>query len=198
MSRVSTLVVAFIVASSSALLASSLDDMTRAIEALGRYEVGFSMRYNEHPIAEIGRYRVDGDSFSIEYPDLQIFCDGELRYTVNHLTREVIVERATIEDDVQIIVNNPSKTFKALERVYRFREEASEGGGVKLLLTPKLIAKSKIESSEIELDPKTKLPISVKYLAKDEVICIEISHFESLPEPLAFSYPDDYYLIDLR
>lgn len=181
-------------------VASQLSDMSLAIEALGRYEVRFSIYVDGIDATGEGRYLVDGGRYYLEIAGQQIYGDSQQRCSVDHNNREVILERLEVDDQSPMIIVNPAEAFTSLERYFDAEEMGSEDDRVAFKLTPKSGANI-LESTLLEVDRATKLPRVVTYFANDEVVEVmlhNISSFDGSPSATTPTYPDDYDIIDIR
>ncbi len=186
--------------------ASSLADMSKAIDELGRYEVFFILSINGGEEAVDGYYIVDGERFFLSIADQQIYGDGAQRCSINHHQREVVLERIPDNGSQPLVIVNPVSAFTELAEEFDVEEFVQTDGDVAedlssdvttLHLTPKK-ADAIVASSRIEIDNTTNLPRSISYVAESDEVSLVIIKIEKTDEQFEVIYPEGYEVIDIR
>ncbi len=175
-----------------------LHELTTAIESLGSYEATFSVVVNGEHGGYSGCYGVDSRSerYVLWLPGILIFGDSEVRYTVDSLQREVVVE--PISDMAPMVISNPARAFTMLDRSFTAQMKYSGAEYYTLKLTPKVRDRI-LDSSELQISRKDHLPIEVLYRSEGDEIVIHIDDIRSVEQILIpDSYPDNYEVIDFR
>ena len=127
-----------------------------------------------------GEYVVDKDNFYVSNGHQELFVADGVKYVVNHLSREVIIEAATaLGSD---ILSNPSRGFSALAEGYNAESAEVNGRKALLLTSPKGNASS--ETIIVVADESGLRPAAIIYAMGGDRIEINIrtiSAAESLP-----------------
>lgn len=178
-----------------------LDRLQRAVEALGAYEVQFDISaMNDY--ATTGFYRVDGERYWMEMPDMRVYCDGKARYEINDRTEEVVID--AVQTQSRNLLDNPVRAFDFVGEQYaveQLAETAEHPGQVTLRLTPRSAAGAAGATIDLTIDKRTALPVMVIYAAEDVQIRVRISSFAKSSTAFpAFRKADfpDYEWIDFR
>lgn len=173
------------------LLASPLKEISEAVKALGRYEVGFTVD------GEMGEYWVDGERYHLSFGGQEIYGDGDVRYSINHRYREIVVERDAQDVALPVVVANPTTAFTSLDRLFRVVESVEGDGRAVLSLEPKA-RRLALSGAVVEMDMETKLPTLVTYFADGESVTIKINRFVATKKYLSPHLPEGYEMIDIR
>ncbi len=193
------LILSFLLLLVGVVSAASLGEMRGAIEAMGSYEVSFSVSLDEMTIG--GGYRVDGERYHLVLEGEEIWGDAHERVSVNHTMQEVVVEH--LDDDSSlspIVVVDPVRAFTSLEEIFDVEliEDQSGVDITALRLTPK-VAGGQMESSILNISNSTNLPTSIVYEVGGDRLIVEIEHFVTSQTPLVTpQYPSSYEIFDLR
>lgn len=176
-----------------------LDDMSSAIDAFGRYEVGFVIENGGEVVAE-GEYIVDGERYKLTLANQEIYGDGELRYTIDNHLKEVVME--AMDQQIPMIVANPARAFKGLKKSFDSKVvECDNLENICVELTPRKEGEI-IDSALIEINSTSKLPTSAQYSSGNEVLTIIIrSIITTQSQLLALDelvIPSGYEVIDIR
>ncbi len=177
-------------------VASPLSQLTAAIEALGRYEAIFDVTLSGNAVR--GEYRVDGDRYHLIVDKLEFYGESDLRYTIDHTNREVVIEQLANDGNAQLLIVNPTKAFIDLDSIFSVRVLEQDAERVVLRLTPQSGAESLLESTEIEIDAESNLPRRVIYVAEGESVEVTIEQMKKTDREVNVTYPSDYDIIDLR
>ncbi len=179
-----------------------LRDLSAAIKSLGRYEARFTIESNGDLLDFVGRYAIDGERYMLDISGAVIYGDSRVRYTVDSLKREVIVERVT--DDTPMLTSNPARAFTSLDEIFSSTLKSSDGGYYTLSLRPK----GKItlfQRAELRISQDSSLPTMVSYRASGDQVVIRLSDFAPIAEDTliprvldAAIYPAGYEVIDFR
>ncbi len=176
-----------------------LRELSQSIEQLGRYEVNFILRVSEQASVSSGNYLVDSQRYILSLSGFKIYGDNSLRYSVDQMNREVVIER--MESSMPMIVVNPASAFVELDRYFNASVQKSDAAVIQIRLEPKRRS-TLVEGATLLLDAQSKLPREVIYLADgDEVrVVIEsiVSTEQQIPMLEEIGYPDEYEVIDLR
>ncbi len=191
--------------------ATPLEGLNSAIEALGCYDVSFTLDINNETVDGEGRYRVDGDRYSFDFMGQTLFGDGAVRYTINHAAQEVVIEPFEVGSDAALLLMlDPTKAFVSLDSYFDVSEVEFEGGGEDgggelksdvaiLQLTPKDGGgDGLVDMAFIQIDAQTNLPSSVTYITDGEVVRVDILSISHSEDGVLIGYPSDYEVIDIR
>ncbi len=176
-----------------------LDALSRAIDALGCYDVSFRLSLNGESMQDAGRYRVDGDRYSLAIAGLQVLGEGGVRYTIDDALAEVVIEPVGDDGSLPMIVQNPTQAFTSLGQYFDETKLSHTESTTTLWLTPKSRrAQEVVLSVELVLDRESHLPIKINYEADEETIGVEILSIKGSAEGVAIEYPEGYDIIDIR
>lgn len=176
-----------------------LDDMSLTVERLGAYEVSFQI-LNSGSFAIAGSYHVDRDTYKLLIANQEIYGDSKSRYTIDNDLKEVVME--SIDSSVPMVVANPATAFSRLNKSFDSKIIKMDGSErISLQLTPRK-ANDLLDSILLEVDSKTKLPLSAIYSSGGEVIEVKIVAFEKSTTTLSplddITLPEGYDIIDIR
>lgn len=176
-----------------------VDEMSSAIDVLGRYEVSFTVESGVGSVVD-GSYIVDRELYKLTLADQNIYGDGEQRFTIDNANREVVMER--LDSSIPMVIANPARAFSDLNKSFESEIIESNGGdNICVMFTPREESEL-IDNTLIEIDQKSKLPLSARYRAGEEVLFVKILKFEpaniSLISLDEMSLPDGYDIIDIR
>ncbi len=176
-----------------------LDEMSSAIDSFDSYEVSFEIESGGHSVAN-GVYVVDNDIYKLIIADQEIYGDGESRFTIDNAHREVVMER--IDSSIPMVIANPAQAFSALNKSFESKiVEIDDGVNISVMLTPRK-ANDLIDNTLIEIDPKTKLPLSARYTSGGEIVIVKILDFAPSKKKLTplddMALPNGYDTIDIR
>lgn len=106
--------------------------LVASIRALGDYGVSFAVESGDQTVE--GHYSVSGNRYSMTLGDAEVFCDGKVRYEVDHRRREVVIDR--VNESSRNIVDNPTRAFDFLDAQYRASLVSEVGSCAVVRLTP--------------------------------------------------------------
>ena len=180
-----------------------LNSFTNNIKSMSLVTMEFEMisgsgSYNGSVVASGGAYKMENN-------ELELFCDGETKWIVNHSGKEISIFHH--DPNHTDIVENPMGFFGSIDKGYIFSEKSSLDN--KGLYTIELKPKNKhtaYKTITLGIEPGSFNPRLVRYTAKDNTVyTIIISKFTSSGQPLAPSsfrlaepYPSGYFINDLR
>ncbi len=91
-----------------------LERLAAGFRAMKGYEVDFAVEAGEYRTA--GSYAVEGQGYFLTLGDAEVFCDGTVRYEVDHARREVTI--VGVDTTSRNILNNPVRAFDFLDSEY--------------------------------------------------------------------------------
>ncbi|MFR9649113.1 MAG: hypothetical protein SNJ33_01730 [Rikenellaceae bacterium] len=176
---------------------SSVEDVSKALNALGAYQATLNIISQGESIT--GEYQVDGELIYLNLEGVEFYSDGELRYQIDNSSRSVIVDLLPQEQS-SMLLDNPASAFDSIlgvydeELVFRDRVQSviqlnAKGGDIAVGMITLVV------------DVATSLPKSIDYQAEGESVVIEFISIEALGGDVRqFSkdnYPD-YEIVDFR
>lgn len=87
-----------------------LTALQKKVVEWGNYRVEFSVTIDGQSLN--GTYEVGGNSYHIETPDVEVFCDGRTKYEVSLPDEEIIIDNVNPDD--RTILGNPTQLFDFL------------------------------------------------------------------------------------
>lgn len=91
--------------------------LAQKIAGWGDYRVEFSVTIDEQSLA--GSYEVSGAKYHVTTPDMELFCDGVIKWEVNHPDREVAID--AVDPGDRTVMGNPTRLFDFLDGSYIHR-----------------------------------------------------------------------------
>lgn len=164
------------------------------VSKLGSYDVEFDIEAEGYEAS--GSYAVAGDSYHIVLPQAEVYCDGKVRYEIDHERREVNVD--VVDLTSRNVLDNPTRCFDFVGEAYELslvEQSANE-------VVVRIVATDGAFEGEIFLmaDAKGK-PVELKYQLYDDVIKVKIKSLAPRKAKLptfAKSVYKDYDIIDFR
>lgn len=159
------------------------------------YEVEFSIEADG--FSSNGKYCVKNNSYYIEVADAEVYADGDVRYEVDNLRREVNID--VMNNESRNILDNPTRCFDFVEEDYMAEIVVQSQG----LVTIKLRSKDeKVEGDIILiLEQATGKPKSLEYVLYDDNILVKVNSIEHKSagvKSFIRSAYKDYEMIDFR
>lgn len=150
-----------------------LRTLQKKVEAFGDYRVAFKVTVDGQSID--GTYEVSGNSYHISTDDTEVFCDGKVRYEVNKLDEEILID--AVDPNDRTILGNPTRMFDFFDGSYthKYLSKATlkDGEADKLELTGVLDG----DKMGVYLNTATGLPSRISYymenLNTDAIVDIE-------------------------
>ena len=152
-----------------------------------------------------GSVVASGGAYKMENNELELFCDGENKWIVNHSGKEISIFHH--DPGHTDIVENPMGFFVSLDKGYTFSEKSSlDNKGLYIIELKPKNKHTAYKTITLGIEPGSYNPRQVRYTAKDNTVyTIIISKFTSSGQPLAPSsfrlaepYPSGYFINDLR
>lgn len=157
------------------------------------------------PLSGSGEIRFQGDSFTMKGDDLEIYCDGSTRWTVDTAAEECYIESVAPGDlDIEA---NPALIVGNLDKAFTFDKTTNVTMGGRTVTGVQLQPKNQkgnIRSVLLGLDAKK--PVGARItLADGSTLEIDITGFTLLPQDSAAAFRcntaklgKNYILTDLR
>lgn len=145
--------------------------LVASIKALGDYGVSFAVESGDQTVE--GHYSVSGNRYSMTLGDAEVFCDGKVRYEVDHRRREVVIDR--VNESNRNIVDNPTRAFDFLDAQYRASLVSEAGSCAVVRLTPAEGGALPVGSILLEVDTSAAKPRSLTYDFDGEQIVVRVS-----------------------
>ncbi|WP_337439895.1 hypothetical protein [Alistipes sp.] len=145
--------------------------LVASIRALGDYGVSFAVESGDQTVE--GHYSVSGNRYSMTLGDAEVFCDGKVRYEVDHRRREVVIDR--VNESSRNIVDNPTRAFDFLDAQYRASLVSEVGSCAVVRLTPAEGGALPVGSILLEVDTSAAKPRSLTYDFDGEQIVVRVS-----------------------
>lgn len=148
-----------------------LRQLVASIKAMGDYGVSFAVEADGYAVE--GHYSVSGNRYSMTLGDAEVFCDGKVRYEVDHRRREVVIDR--VNESSRNIVDNPTRAFDFLDAQYRASLVSEAGSCAVVRLTPAEGDALPVGSILLEVDTSAAKPRSLTYDFDGEQIVVRVS-----------------------
>lgn len=145
--------------------------LAATIGAMGDYGVSFAVEADGRAVE--GHYSVSGARYSMTLGDAEVFCDGKVRYEVDHRRREVVIDR--VNESSRNIVDNPTRAFDFLDAQYRASLVSEAGSCAVVRLTPADEGALPVGSILLEVDTSSMKPRSLTYDFDGEQIVVRVS-----------------------
>lgn len=157
-----------------------LAELTEKMATYKSYQIDFVVSMPGQFTDVPGRFVVSGDRYYVSFNGTEVFFDGKVVSTYNPAQKEVIIETPNTQSGD--LLSNPSRFFRLSEADFshRYRGAVSRAGGSVewVELTP-LKTGEGYAMIQLQIDPATKLPVSVAYSAdtKQDAVTIQIRKF---------------------
>lgn len=170
--------------------------LQQAVQRMGAYEVQFDLETSDG-YAVSGTYRVAGEHYWIELPEMRVYSDGKARYEINDKAREVVID--AVDTQSRNLLDNPAHAFDFMGEQYAAETLTEQAERITLRLTPRnIVAQTSID---LVLEKRTALPAAVTYASGDVQIAVRIRSIQKRDQPLpSFGKSDvpGYEWIDFR
>lgn len=157
-----------------------LERLAAGFRAMKGYEVAFEVEAGESRIG--GSYAVEGQGYYLTLGDAEVFCDGSVRYEVDHDRREVTI--VGVDTTSRNILNNPVRAFDFLGSEYLPELLSEADGRAVVRLTPAAGNNSPAGTVTVTVSTATMRPEVLDYDYEGERVRITISRVAPLGEPL--------------
>ena len=185
------------VASAAGRAGEILEGLAAGFRAMKGYEVDFAVEAGEYRTA--GSYAVEGQGYFLTLGDAEVFCDGTVRYEVDHARREVTI--VEVDTTSRNILNNPVRAFDFLDSEYLPELLSETEGRAVVRLTPTAENSSPAGTVTVTVSTAAMRPECLDYDYEGERVRITIGRVAPLGEPLrAFDRKrcEGYEFIDFR
>lgn len=183
-------------AQSSDKAAERVVALSRAVKALGNYDVRFTVAVDEHKVS--GSYMVGSDCYALTLGNIEVFGNSDTRHEVDNSRKEVVIDK--VDTASHNLLNNPLSAFDFIGDEYFVETISEQADRVDVRLTPR--QKSVQEGViEVAIDRHTNLPRSVTYRPSGASIRINIDHIgATTARPATFDPAKykDFEVIDFR
>ena len=173
----------------------ALQRVAKYVKALGRYEVSFALSVGEYSAK--GYFRVDGDSYYMNVGTAEVYCDGKVRYEVDHNREEINVDNVDLAS--RNVLDNPTRCFDFVGSGYESNIHSSNGSQLTIHLRS---TDPTIEGDiYLTIDTASARPRKLEYKLYDDVIVVDVLSLEKRKTKLnGFDKTKykDYELIDFR
>lgn len=157
-----------------------LERLAAGFRAMKGYEVAFEVEAGESRIG--GSYAVEGQGYFLTLGDAEVFCDGAVRYEVDHARREVTI--VGVDTTSRNILNNPVRAFDFLGSEYLPELLSEADGRAVVRLTPAAGNNSPAGTVTVTVSTATMRPEVLDYDYEGERVRITIGRVAPLGEPL--------------
>lgn len=138
-------------------------DLLRGISdgfrAMKSYAVRFEVATADYRSS--GSYVVEGEAYSLELGDAEVFCDGKVRYEVDNDRREVTI--LDVDRRSRNILNNPVRAFDFIGSDYSCELLWERDGQAAVRLTPMAGSDSSAGEITLVVDTSRMRPVSLSY-----------------------------------
>ena len=157
-----------------------LERLAAGFRAMKGYEVAFEVEAGESRIG--GSYAVEGQGYFLTLGDAEVFCDGTVRYEVDHARREVTI--VEVDTTSRNILNNPVRAFDFLDSEYLPELLSETEGRAVVRLTPTAENSSPAGTVTVTVSTAAMRPEVLDYDYEGERVRITIGRVAPLGEPL--------------
>ncbi len=165
-----------------------LERLRVVVMQMPSYEVSFEVTGSGMPAVH-GRYVVSGSRYYINSGEVEVVCDGKVRYEISHPDREISVDK--VDPAQKSILSNPSRAFDFLDGsfTHTYKGEESLKGKKCVVVELKPADKSQeFMSLLVYVDPSTGLPQNLRYTLDGreyiDVYIVKITESASVDESL--------------
>lgn len=183
----------------SAAAEESVWQILQRVSAYMDSEVGYEAQFEIKAVgyASKGSYCVKGDSYYINITDAEVYSDGDVRYEVDNIRKEVNIDQMDYAS--RNILDNPTRCFDFVEEDYSAEVISRADKSVTIKLQAKDVA---IEGEiYITIIVATGAPTKLEYKLYDEKVevnVISIDHQAKGVKEFKRSAYQDYEIIDFR
>ena len=182
-----------------------LSKLAAAVKSLGDYRVEFTIGVEGNDLT--GAYVVSGNRYYMKTDDYEVVCDGLVKYEINSLDEEVLVDGVNPAD--RSLLSNPTRAFDFLGASFKayYKGEESAGGVLcdVIRLKPNDLD-SPYSEIEVSVNRKTSLPVSMVYMTEsfsdDVVVAVRSIASERSVDESLFKFDRSKYkgyeIIDFR
>lgn len=160
--------------------AEILEGLAAGFRAMKGYEVDFAVEAGEYRTA--GSYAVEGQGYFLTLGDAEVFCDGTVRYEVDHARREVTI--VGVDTASRNILNNPVRAFDFLDSEYLPELLSEAKGRAVVRLTPTAENSSPAGTVTVTVSTAAMRPEVLDYDYEGERVRITIGRVAPLGGPL--------------
>jgi len=146
-----------------------------------------------------GSYVVEGEAYSLELGDAEVFCDGKVRYEVDNGRLEVTI--LDVDRRSRNILNNPVRAFDFLGSEYTPSLVSEADGRAVVRLTPAAGNDSPAGDVTLTVDTATMRPRSLSYDYDGEQVLVNVLEVAPLAGHVRRFDPknyEGYEFIDFR
>lgn len=160
--------------------------LSAEIRALGNYGASFTVEADGQSAA--GFYAVGGDRYYIRLGDAEVYCDGKVRYEVDHRRKEVSLDGVNAAS--RSILDNPTRAFDLVGDEFASELLWERDGRAAVKLTPK--TDQALSAVTLTLDTQTMRPRSLEYDFDGERIRIVVRTLEASDKAPKEYVPAEY------
>ena len=174
-----------------------LERLAAEFRAMKGYEVDFALEAGEYRAR--GRYAVEGMGYELTLGDVEVYCDGTVRYEVDKERREVTI--VGVDTTSRNLLNNPVRAFDFLGDDYRSELLSEAGGKASVRLTPVAGSGASVGTVTVTVSTATMRPEALDYDYEEERIHVDVLRVAPLPsslQPFDRSRFEGYEFIDFR
>lgn len=135
-----------------------------------------------------GSYVVEGEAYSLELGDAEVFCDGKVRYEVDNGRREVTI--LDVDRRSRNILNNPVRAFDFIGSDYSCELLWERDGQAAVRLTPMAGSDSSAGEITLVVDTSRMRPVSLSYDYDGERVDVAIRSVGAPDAPAAALRPE--------
>ena len=136
-----------------------LRGVSDGFRAMKSYAVRFEVATADYRSS--GSYVVEGEAYSLELGDAEVFCDGKVRYEVDNGRREVTI--LDVDRRSRNILNNPVRAFDFIGSDYSCELLWERDGQAAVRLTPMAGSDSSAGEITLVVDTSRMRPVSLSY-----------------------------------
>ena len=177
-----------------------LEAMSSKIASLGSYCIDFEVEMASAEVASEGHCLISGPLYRIEIEPMMQGYDGEKRWVVDGLAKEVIYDEPMAES--RNLFDNPTLAFDFKEGLFKIvKFDASQKGLWRLTLDPEKGVLDGIDSVVLYVDKATKLPTKLGYEMSGVAIYVnilKIAHQECSVADFAVIPEEGFEVVDFR
>lgn len=174
-----------------------LERLAAEFRAMKGYEVDFALEAGEYRAR--GRYAVEGMGYELTLGDVEVYCDGTVRYEVDKERREVTI--VGVDTTSRNLLNNPVRAFDFLGDDYRSELLSEAGGKASVRLTPVAGSGASVGTVTVTVSTATMRPEALDYDYEEERIHVDVLRVAPLLsslQPFDRSRFEGYEFIDFR
>ena len=181
--------------------------LDKFITSLSSHAAEFSYEYviddGRTKVTGNGTVEMQGDSYIMNGNGIEVYCDGEVRWTVDRTSREVVLE--SCDADNPDYTANPAALLRHFDDVFSVQSSAvTSSDDISFILLP--VADSGMTELEIVLATDGSRLTAASFKTKDGAVVhftIPSFSFSPLSDPARFTFDlstlsSDYIITDLR